>query len=45
MDSGQFLVFDYDKAKGEAGKENKYKNIDAIKTRMADTKFEDEMEE
>jgi Leucine-rich repeat (LRR) protein len=43
MNSGQFLVFDYDKV--EVEKENKYKDFDVIKTRMADTKFEDEMEE
>ena len=43
MNSGQFLVFDYDKK--EVEKENKYKDFDVIKTRMADTKFEDEMEE
>lgn len=42
MNSGQFLVFDYDKKVEE---ENKYKDFDVIKTRMADTKFEDEMEE
>lgn len=41
MNSGQFLVFDYDKVETE----NKYKDFDAIKTRMADTKFEDEIEE
>jgi hypothetical protein len=43
MNSGQFLVFDYDKK--EVEKENKYKDFDVNKTRMADTKFEDEMEE
>jgi hypothetical protein len=38
MDSQQFLVFDYDK--GKIG--TPFKEVDINRTRMADTKFEDE---
>ena len=40
MDSKQFLVFDYDKE--DVKKE--FKDINFIKTRMADTKFEDDVD-
>jgi hypothetical protein len=41
MDQDQFLVFDYDKVDDSGN----FKDVDFSRTRMADTKFEDDPEE